>query len=80
MTSVPVTVYVVVTVGLTLMLAPASPVLHTKLAAPVAVNVADAPRLICNDDPEILTTGIGLTNTVRDADEAHPATFVPVTV
>lgn len=65
--SVPVTVNVLEMDGLTEILAPTSPVLHTKLEAPLAVKVADAPKRICRDDAVILTGGKGFTNTVTDA-------------
>lgn len=43
---VPVTVYVVLTEGLTVMLADVDPVLHKKVEAPLAVIVTEEPAQI----------------------------------
>ena len=77
---VPVTVYVVVVFGLTVMLAPVCPVLQTKVEAPLAVSVAEPPGQITDGDAEAVTLIPALTFTVADAVAEHPAEFVPVTV
>jgi hypothetical protein len=76
---VPVTVYVVVTLGLTEMLALVAPVFHEKLDAPEAVSVADAPAQIVELDALTERLGDALTNTVTLVETEHPLALVPVT-
>jgi hypothetical protein len=76
---VPVTEYVVVTDGLTVMLAEIAPVFHKKLVAPVTVNVVDAPAQIELEEAEILIDGTAFTTIVFDTLAEQPLLFVPVT-
>ncbi len=79
--SVTVTVYVVVTVGLTVMAAVVAPVLQRKDVPPDAVMVDEPPIQIAGFAGVILHTGSGFTTTVVEQDEVHPlAPFVTVTV
>jgi hypothetical protein len=77
---VPVTEYVVVTEGLTEILAPVCPVLQTYEFAPLAVSVADPPGQIMDGDALTDTTGLTLTVTLTLAVAEQPLAFVPVTV
>ena len=77
---VPVTVYVVVAEGLTVMLEVVAPVLHRKLVAPLAVIVAEVPAQIAEGEALTLTVGDALTVTVALAVFVHPFISVPVTV
>jgi len=78
---VPVTVYVVVLVGDTVLELPV-PRLFDQLyvLAPPAVNVDDEPEHIVDGDAEAVTVGVGLTVTVTDFVPVHPSALVPVTV
>ena len=74
---VPVTEYVVLTEGETLMDAVVAPVDQRYVAAPEAVRVAEAPsQILPGDDME--TTGLRFTVTVTLELPEHPA-VVPVT-
>jgi hypothetical protein len=64
--------------GLTTILAEADPLLHTKLDAPVAVNVADPPTHIA-EGALIDMLGIAFTFTSMLATSEQPFAFVPVT-
>jgi hypothetical protein len=77
---VPVTEYVVVTFGLTEILAPVCPVLQTYEFAPLAVSVADPPGQITDGDALTDTAGLAFTVTLTLAVAEHPLAFVPVTV
>ena len=74
---VPVTVYEVVTEGVTEIALVTAPVDHEYEVAPPLVNVALAPSQIVLE--LTIVTGIGLTVTVAIALPVHPA-LVPVTV
>ena len=81
---VPVTVYVVVDVGLAVtvdavVLLKPEEGLQLYVFAPPAVNVVDCPKQIATGG-ETVTTGNGLTVTVTCAVAVHPAADVPVTV
>jgi uncharacterized membrane protein (DUF4010 family) len=81
---VPVTVYVVVAVGVAVTAAPVvadKPVAgdHMYVAAPVAVRAVDEPAHIPTLVPAV-TTGNGLTETVVVDEPTHPKLLVPVTV
>ena len=78
---VPVTVYVVVLVGDTVLELPA-PKLCDQLyvLAPLAVNVDDCPLFIVAGLAEANTVGNGFTVTLTVAVPVHPAVLVPVTV
>jgi len=78
---VPVTVYVVVLVGDTVLELPV-PRLCDQLyvLAPFAVNVVLCPEHIVAGDAEAVTVGNALTVTLTDAVPVHPAVLVPVTV
>jgi hypothetical protein len=75
---VAVTLYVVVKIGLTTILAVVAPVLHKYVVPPVAVNVVDKPLQIVTGLPA-LATGIGLTTTTTLSVAVQPV-FVTVTV
>jgi len=76
---VPVTEYAVVADGLTLILEDVAPLFQTKLDAPVAVNVADPPAQIDEEDALIATLGEALTATVTLETVEQPLALVPVT-
>jgi len=76
---VPVTEYVVVADGLTLILEDVAPLLQTKLDAPVAVNVVDPPAQIDEEDALIATLGEVLTATLTLETAEQPFALVPVT-
>jgi hypothetical protein len=76
----PVTVNVVLADGLTAIVAVVSPVLHKKLAAPLAVSVTDEPEQMETEDGVQVTTGAVFTVTVAEALAEHPFALVPVTV
>jgi hypothetical protein len=81
---VTVTVYVVVVVGATVIAAVVALVLHKYVPPPVAVNVVFSLRQIFKS-PVMVTTGFGLTVTVREVDTAQPllvtvTTYVVVVV
>ena len=76
---VPVTEYVVVEVGLTVILAVISPVLHWYEVAPLAVNVLDPPEQIVEGDAVAVTFGVEPTETVTETVLEQPLEFVPVT-
>ena len=75
---VPNTEYVVVSVGLTLIELPVSPLLHWKLSAPFAVKTAVSPEQIVAFSTE--TIGIGLTVTVAVTGVALMPAVFPMTV
>jgi hypothetical protein len=82
---VPVTVYVVVTVGLTVILAVVCTgvVFHTYVAAPLAFNVVEPPEHILADGAaEAVTVGVvfTVTTTVAGVVLEQPAVVVPTTV
>jgi len=77
---VTVTVYVVVTVGLTVMEAVVAPVLQRKDVPPDAVNVAEPPIQIIGLGQVMLHTGSGFTVTVVEHELVHPCALVTVTV
>lgn len=79
MAFVPVTLYVVVTDGLTAIDAEIAPLFHKKLVAPVAFKVTDAPAQITEADEVIDTLGVALTATANDALAEQPPAFVPIT-
>lgn len=76
---VPVTLYVVVTLGLTIMLVEVSPVLQSKPDAPETESVVDAPEQIVDEDALIDKLGKLFTETVTEAVAVHPDEVVPVT-
>jgi hypothetical protein len=76
----PVTLYVVVTDGLTVILADVAPLLHTKLDPPDAVKMVDAPGQMVSTDALTLMTGAAPTTMVILSIAEHPAAFVPVTL
>jgi hypothetical protein len=76
---VPVTVYVVVASGVNaipLLIPP----LQTYVAAPPPLSVVLLPAQSGFKDALAVTVGIGLTLTVIELVEVHPAALVPVTV
>jgi len=80
---VPVTVYIVVTVGVAVTLVPVvadnpAPGIHTYVTPPVAESAADVPKHIATFDPAP-TIGVAVTDTVTVAELLHPDE-VPVTV
>jgi hypothetical protein len=75
---VPVTEYVVVVVGLTVMLLAVAPLFHTYELAPVTVSVAEAPAHIDDADALTLRVGAALTVIVLDIVAEQPELFVPV--
>jgi len=77
---VPVTVYVLVEAGLTLIDVPDVPVLHAYVLAPDPVRVELLPAQILPGDAEAVTVGIGDTVTETEAVFEQPAEDVPVTV
>ncbi len=77
---VPVTVYVVLTVGAIVILDPeTAPGIHTYTSAPEAVNVTESPEQIFTIGEET-TLGVGFTVIFAIAVSVHPNPFVPVTV
>lgn len=76
---VPVTAYVVVTPGLTEILAPVAPVLHTKLDPPPALSTVEFPWQITEGDALTVIAGTALTLTAKDALAEQPLEPVPVT-
>jgi hypothetical protein len=76
---VTVTVYVAFAVGLTLIDAVVSPVLHAYVPPPVAVNDVEPPLQI-TDVPVILVVGNGLTVTACVVVAVQLLPFVTVTV
>ena len=82
--SVPVTVYVVLTVGVAVTGVPVvalNPVegVHAYVPAPLALKFVDAPMQKLTL-PEVVTFGNGFTVTAKLAVLVHPFTSVPVTV
>ena len=81
---VPVTVYVVLVVGLTVNVGGAPREIDQLNVGPViselAVRSELAPEHIVDGDAEAVTVGVGLTVTVTDAVPVHPSAVVPVTV
>ena len=77
---VPVTVYVVVPLGVTVMLAVLPPVFQLYVFAPLAVNTDVAPLHIAAGLAVAVTDGNGFTVTLTVAVPVHPAVLVPVTV
>jgi hypothetical protein len=83
--AVPVTLYVVLTVGAAITAMPVvelNPVegLHTYVLAPLAVNVVPTPLHSVEEAGEIETEGAGFTVTVTVLVFMHPVDPVPVTV
>jgi len=77
---VPVTEYVVVELGVTVMLAVLPPVFQLYVFAPLAVNTEVAPLHIAAGLADAVTDGNGFTVTLTVAVPVHPAVVVPVTV
>jgi hypothetical protein len=78
---VPVTVYVVVALGVTVLLAPLpNPPDQLYVFAPLAVNTEVAPLHIAAGLAVAVTNGNGFTVTLTVAVPVHPAVLVPVTV
>jgi hypothetical protein len=78
---VPVTEYVVVVLGVTVLLAPLpNPPDQLYVFAPLAVNTEVAPLHIADGLADALTDGNGFTVTLTVAVPVHPAVLVPVTV
>jgi hypothetical protein len=78
---VPVTVYVVVALGVTVLLAPVpNPPDQLYVFAPLAVNSELDPLHIAVGLADADTVGNGFTVTVTVAVPVHPAVLVPVTV
>ena len=78
---VPVTVYVVVPLGVTVLLAPLpNPPDQLYVFAPLAVNTELAPLHIDDGLAVVVTVGNGFTVTLTVAVPVHPAALVPVTV
>jgi hypothetical protein len=77
---VPVTVYVVVALGVTVLLAPLpNPPDQLYVFAPLAVNTEVAPLHIAAGLADAVTDGNGFTVTLTVAVPVHPAVLVPVT-
>ena len=77
---VPVTVYVVVALGVTVLLAPLpNPPDQLYVLAPLAVSTEVAPLHIADGLAEAVTDGIGFTVTLTVAVPEHPSAAVPVT-
>jgi hypothetical protein len=76
--SVPVIVYEVVLVGVTVIGLELAPVFHEYVLPPLAVKIASAPEQTVGEFTEI--TGSGFMVTVATAVPVHPAASVPVTV
>jgi len=77
---VPVTVYVVVELGVTVMLAVLPPVFQLYVFAPLAVNTDVDPLHIAAGLAVAVTIGNEFTVTLTVAVPEHPAAVVPVTV
>jgi len=77
---VTVTVYVVVTVGLTVIAAVVAPVLQRNDVPPVAVSVDGPPAQTVGLDGVMLHTGAGVTVTVNEHELVHPLASETVTV
>ena len=76
---VPVTEYVVVTLGVTVIAYPVCPVLHWYVFAPLAVNVDEAPGHMAEGEALTVTLGDGFTETVMLFVTWQPVNVVPVT-
>ena len=76
---VPVTIYVVLDMGLTEMLEPLPPELQVYVLAPDPVSVVLCPVQMATGDADADTEGKGFTITVTEAVPVHPAVVVPVT-
>src|SRR5690349_8667201 len=68
----PVTVYVVVTVGDTAILADVAPLLQTKDPAPLAVRITEAPGQIEDTEASMLITGATFTVIVFETTAEQP--------
>ena len=77
---VPVTVYVVVELGVTVMLAVLPPVFQLYVFAPLAVSTDVAPLHIADGLAVAVTDGNGFTVTLIDVVLLQPLAKVPVTV
>ena len=77
---VTVTVYVVFTVGLTVMEAVVAPVLHRNDVPPDAVSVVGPPEQLFGLAGVMLHTGAGLIVTVNEHELVQPLASVTVTV
>ena len=78
--SVTVTVYVVATLGFTVMDAVVAEVLHRNDVPPDAVSVALSPTQIAGFEGVMLHTGAGFMVTVVVQELVHPSASVTVTV
>ena len=78
-TLVPVTVYPVVVIGETDIVAVVAPVFHKQVAAPLAVKTALAPGHIAVGLATAVIVGLGFTKTDTVVEPLHPA-VEPVTV
>jgi len=76
---VPVTVYIVVELGVTVILAPFVPLLQEYVLAPLALNVELPPIQIVLGEAFAETFGTEFTVIVIDAEFVHPSALVPVT-
>ncbi|KAF5032951.1 hypothetical protein DSECCO2_611820 [anaerobic digester metagenome] len=82
-TAVPVTMYVVVAVGFTVMLAVVSPVLHSKEVAgrlDVTLSVEGSPKQMAPSLAVTASTGFGNTITVTAPVVTQPSGLVTVTL
>ena len=77
---VPVTVYIVVTVGVVVIDAEVALVFHKYVTAPLAVNVDVAPIQITDGDATIDTVGLGFTVIANVLVLEHPDALTPVNV
>jgi len=77
---VPVTVYVVVTPGLTMILDVVAPVLHKYVVAPPELSVVELPEQIVAGVAVAVTVGVVLTVTTTVCGALVQAPVVPVTV
>lgn len=77
---VPVTVYVVVTVGLTAITVVVADVFQRYEEAPLAVKFTELPTQMLEEGAEIETVGLAFTATVNVLVIVHPAPLEPFTV
>lgn len=75
------TVYIVVTVGVTATEKPVNPPgFHTYTLAPLATSVSEVPAQMVGEVALAVTVGTGLINSVNNVVEVHPKALAPVTV